>query len=126
MIKQNLARISFLVIVAVAFAAVLASAQGQYGGAQQNPKPDQSTTQQTPEQQQSQADAQTITAALRQDPSLGKVTVHADAQTITLSGTVTDKDSRDKAQQIAEQNAGGRKINNKIRINPNVHPGPGI
>jgi osmotically-inducible protein OsmY len=123
----------FLALLCLGFA-ITAAAQGQYGGSQQKPDQDQSTSsQQKPDQDQSvqqkteaQAPAQEITEAFKQDPSFSHVTVNSSAKQITLSGTVASKDDHDKAQQIAEQHANGRKVVNKIKVNKNVHPGPGL
>lgn len=64
-----------------------------------------------------------ITDALNQDPHMAysKVTVHASDSEVVLSGTVLTAAAKDQAAQIATEQAGGRKITNKIRVNPNVH-----
>ena len=125
--KQFLARISFLTVLCVAFVAAQAAAQGQYGGSQQKPTPDQSTTtDQSSQATEAQGPAHEIQEAFKQDPAFSKVTVNSSAKQITLNGTVTSKDDHDKAQQIAEQHANGRKVVNKIKVNKNVHPGPGL
>jgi osmotically-inducible protein OsmY len=121
MTKQLLAKITFMAVLCLAFIAA-AAAQGEYSGSQQKPEQDQSVQQKT----ESQAPAQEIQEAFKQDPAFSKVTVNSDAKQITLHGTVTSKDDHDKAQQIAEQHANGRKVVNKIKINKNTNPGPGL
>lgn len=70
----------------------------------------------------------TITAAIKQDPHMAysRVIVHVTDSEVMLSGVVLTNTAKDQAAQIATDHAGGRKINNKIRVNPNTHPGPGI
>jgi osmotically-inducible protein OsmY len=69
----------------------------------------------------------TIESAMHQDPHLNyaKVSVHATQTEITLTGTVLTQTAKDTAERIAQENAGGRKVNNKLRVNPNTNPGPG-
>jgi osmotically-inducible protein OsmY len=127
MIRQLFARICFLTVLCVAFIGAQAAAQGEYGGSQQKPTPDQSTTtQQSSQSTENQAPAQAITEAFKQDPAFSKVTVNSNAKQITLHGTVTDKAASDRAEQIAQQHASGRKVVNKIKINKNTNPGPGL
>jgi osmotically-inducible protein OsmY len=131
--KQSFAKVALLAVLSLGFTTA-AVAQGEYSGSQQKPDKDQSSSsQQKPDQDQSvqqkteaQAPAQEIQEAFKQDPAFSKVTVNSDAKQITLHGTVTSKDDHDKAQQIAEQHANGRKVVNKIKINKNVHPAPGL
>jgi osmotically-inducible protein OsmY len=132
--KQFFARVAFLVVLCLGFT-MAAAAQGEYsGGSHQKPDQDQSSSsQQKPDQDQSvqqrteaQGPANEIQEAFKQDPAFSKVTVNSSAKQITLNGTVTSKDDHDKAQQIAEQHANGRKVVNKIKVNKNVHPGPGL
>ena len=69
-----------------------------------------------------------IKDALSQDPHMAysRVRVQATDSEIILSGTVLTADAKDQAEQIAKQNAGGKKVTNRIKVNPNVHPGPGL
>ena len=70
----------------------------------------------------------TIKDALKQDPHMAysRVTVHVTDSEVMLSGVVLTNTAKDQAAQIATDHAGGRKVNNKIKVNPNTHPGPGI
>ncbi|HET7871741.1 MAG TPA: BON domain-containing protein [Terriglobales bacterium] len=130
--KHSFAKAAFLAVICLVFT-LAAAAQGEYSGGSQQ-KPDQSSTsQQKPDQDQSvqqkteaQAPAQAIQEEFKQDPAFSKVTVNSDAKQITLHGTVTSKADHDKAQQIAEQHASGRKVVNKIKVNKNTNPGPGL
>jgi len=70
----------------------------------------------------------TIMDSLQQDPHMAysRVRVHVTDTEIILSGVVLTATARDQAAQIASQNAGSRKITNRIKVNPNTHPGPGM
>jgi osmotically-inducible protein OsmY len=70
----------------------------------------------------------TILSALQQDPHMAysRVRVHVSDTEVVLSGVVLTATARDQAAQIAAQQAGGRKITNRIKVNPNTNPGPGI
>ena len=70
----------------------------------------------------------TITDALNQDPHMAysRVRVQATDSEVILSGTVLTATAKDQAEQIATQHAGGKKVTNRIKVNPNVHPGPGL
>lgn|SRR5262249_14561852 len=70
----------------------------------------------------------TITNAIKQDPHMAysRVTVHVTDSEVVLSGVVLTDTAKDQAAQIATEQAGGRKVTNKIKVNPNTHPGPGI
>src|SRR5262249_47565714 len=72
--------------------------------------------------------AREIKAALSHDPHVAnaKVGVQASGDEIILSGTVASTEVKNEAEQIATQHANGKKITNRIRVNPNVHPGPGL
>lgn len=70
----------------------------------------------------------TIKDAIKQDPHMAysRVNVHVTDSEVELSGVVLTNTAKDTAAQIASDHAGGRKVNNKIKVNPNTHPGPGI
>jgi osmotically-inducible protein OsmY len=72
--------------------------------------------------------AREIKTALSQDPHVAnsKVGVQASGDEIILTGTVASAEVKDEAEQIATQHANGKKITNRIKVNPNVHPGPGL
>jgi hypothetical protein len=69
-----------------------------------------------------------IQSAFNQDPnhSFRRVRVSNTEAEIILSGTVTTADLKSQAEQIANQYAGGKKVTNHIKVNPNEHPGPGL
>jgi osmotically-inducible protein OsmY len=98
----------------------ISPAQGQ---AQENPPHvDQQTN---PE---GRAVEKSITDALNQDPHMAfsKVSVHTSGDEVILTGTVLTSTAKDQAEKIAAEHAGGKKVTNKIRVNPNLHPGPGL
>lgn len=51
------------------------------------------------------------------------VAVHVTDTQIMLTGTVHTSTAKDQAAKIAGEHAGGRKIENQIKVNPNTHPG---
>jgi len=71
---------------------------------------------------------QAISGELQKDPHMAfsRVRVHVTDQEVVLVGTVLTAAAKDQAEQIASQHAEGRKVTNKIRVNPNVHKGPGL
>jgi osmotically-inducible protein OsmY len=89
------------------------------GQAQENPPHVDEQT--NPE---SRAVEKSITDALNQDPHMAfsNVSVHTSADEIILTGTVLTSTAKDQAEKIATDHAGGKKVNNKIRVNPNIHP----
>ena len=127
----------FLALVTV-FSLVMAGVQSaaQQPASQQNP-PTQDQTQQ-PQEAPPHVDAQTnpddrkaenaIQDALKQDPHMAysRVQVQATDTEVILTGVVLTATAKDQAEKIATDQAGGRKVTNKIRVNPNVHPGPGL
>jgi osmotically-inducible protein OsmY len=127
----------FLALVTV-FSLVMAGVQSaaQQPTSQQNP-PTQDQAQQ-PQEAPPHVDAQTnpedrkaesaIQDALKQDPHMAysRVQVQATDTEIILTGVVLTATAKDQAEKIATDQAGGRKVTNKIRVNPNVHPGPGL
>ena len=70
----------------------------------------------------------TIMTAFQQEPHMAysRVRVHVTDTEVVLSGVVLTATARDQAAQIAAQNAPGRKITNRIKVNPNTNPGPGM
>jgi osmotically-inducible protein OsmY len=69
-----------------------------------------------------------IKSAFQQDAHMAysKVQVQATDTEVILTGTVLTATAKDQAEKIASDQAGGRKITNRIRVNPNIHPGPGF
>lgn len=71
---------------------------------------------------------QAIKADLQQDPHMAysQVSVLATDKEIVLSGTVLTATAKQNAEDIAQKHAGGRKVTNRIRVNPSTHPGSGL
>jgi osmotically-inducible protein OsmY len=69
-----------------------------------------------------------IMDTLKQDPHMAysRVSVHATDKEVVLNGFVLTATAKNQAAQIAADHAGGRKVKNKLRVNPNTHPGPGF
>ena len=74
--------------------------------------------------------AGTIQSALQKDPGLANsdINVRMSDKGVMLEGTVASQDQKQLAEQIATQNAGGQKVNNKLKVNshrsqPNSGPG---
>ena len=127
--------------VKLEIAGILTLALASFAVVGQQPQPQSSSSQdqtQPQGQQPPHVDQQTnpqareleknITAALNQDPHMAysRVTVHATDKEVVLSGVVLTSEAKDQAERIAAQQSGGKKIKNKIRVNPNIHPGPGL
>jgi hypothetical protein len=129
---------SYLQAIAIflALSVGIALSQNQPGSQQKPPSSDQAQPAQTenpphvdedtyPEGRKVEA---TIQSALNQDPhmSYSRVSVHATPTEVTLTGIVLTQAAKDNAERIAQENAGNRKVNNKLRVNPNTNPGPGL
>jgi osmotically-inducible protein OsmY len=134
MMTLHFRKLALLMIFGLGLAMVTAVAQQSQS--QQNP-PAQDQVQQ-PAQKPPHVDVepnpedrkleQSILGALQKDPHMAysRVSVHVTDQEIVLVGIVLTTTAKDQAEQIATQHAGGRKVTNKIRVNPNVHHGPGL
>jgi osmotically-inducible protein OsmY len=87
---------------------------------QQDPQQMPQTQQQpTSQQEKATADVQDeIQSALRKEPSLAdaSINVQVTQQSVELSGTVANKDAKDKAEQIAKTHAGGLEVKNRLKI----------
>jgi len=115
-----------LAILTLSLAVALAAGQQpqpqispSQGQAQENPPHvDQQTN---PE---GRAVEKSITDALNQDPHMAysNVGVHASGDEIIFSVTDLTTTAKDQAEKIATEHAGGKKVTNKIRVNPNIHP----
>lgn len=70
----------------------------------------------------------TIMNALKHDPHMvySSVRVHVTDSEVLLTGTVLTNEAKSQAEQIASEHAGGRKVTNHLKVNPNIHPAPGI
>jgi len=51
-----------------------------------------------------------------------RITVHVTDAEVELDGVVATSTAKDQAAKIATEHAGGRKVRNKLKINPNTHP----
>lgn len=133
---QNFAKIVMLTLLGLAVAVAVAQAAGQQSPSQQNPpasgqaqqpaeKPPHVDQEPNPEDRQLE---QTITGDLQKDPHMAysQVIVRATDKEIVLSGTVLTATAKQNAEDMAQKHADGRKVTNKIRVNPNIHPGPGL
>jgi|SRR5215472_7121216 len=124
------------IAILLALSAGIARSQNQPGSQQKPPSSDQAQPAQTQNPPHVDEDAYpegrkvegTIQSALSQDPhmSYSRVSVHATQTEVVLTGTVLTQAAKDNAERIAQDNAGGRKVTNKLRVNPNTHPGPGL
>jgi osmotically-inducible protein OsmY len=117
-------------LLILSFTLTRAAQQNPPAQDQQNPAaPSQQT--QPPGAAQPNPDARqvekNIQSAFNQDPNhaFRRVRVQNTDSAIILSGVVTTADAKQQAEQIANQYAGGKKVRNQIKVNPNVHPGPG-
>lgn len=65
---------------------------------------------------------------IKQNPHMhySRVRVHVTNSEILLSGVVLTEEAKSQAEQIATEHAGNRKVTNHIKVNPNIHPAPGI
>ena len=125
----KLALLSILMFVAV-------NAFAQQPQSQNPPAPDQSAQQPTEAPPHVDAEPSPDDRALEKSiqDDLGKdehmayssVAVHVTDTEIMLTGTVQTGAAKDQAEKIASDHAGGRKINNQIKINSNTHPGAGL
>jgi osmotically-inducible protein OsmY len=125
-----------IILVLLCLAVVVAPAFGKQQQSQQNP-PSQDQAQQPAQEpphvsSQPNPDARelegTIKSALGQDPHMAfsRVSVHVTDTEVVLTGVVLTATAKDQAAQIATDHSGGRKVTNKIKVNPNLHPGPGL
>jgi osmotically-inducible protein OsmY len=104
-----------------AFAQDVPAQQSQPDQSQQQMPQTQQPSQQTPPSQgqtaMSSQDLQTaMQSAFQKDPALSNVTASVADQKIELAGTVASKADQDKAHSIAETNAGGRQVVDKIKV----------
>jgi osmotically-inducible protein OsmY len=132
MMRRTLHTLALLTLFSLVLAGALAAAQ--QSPSQQNPPPQA----QQPAENPPHVDAQTnpearkieksIQSAFGQDPHMAysRVQVQATDTEVILTGVVLTATAKDQAEKIATEQAGGRKVTNKIRVNPSTHPGPGL
>ena len=129
--KQYWAKVATLTMLVLGLAGPRAVSQqpqssaSQDQGQQQTQPPPHVDAEPNPEARQVERN---ILDALKQDPHMAysRVRVHASNSEIILSGVVLTETARDQAAQIATEHAGGKKVVNRIKVNPNVNPGPGL
>lgn len=128
--------LTIAMFLALSVGITLGQAQSQPGAQQNPPAPDQGQPAQTENPPHVDEDTYpegrkvegTIQSALHQDPhmSFSRVSVHATPTEVILTGTVLTQAAKDTAERVAQENAGGRKVTNQLRVNPNTNPGPGL
>ena len=69
-----------------------------------------------------------IKQAIKEDPQMAhsRVGVHVSHDEVILRGVVASKEAEQRALQIATDKAGSRKVRDLLKVNPNLHPGPGM
>ena len=65
---------------------------------------------------------------LKKDPHMtySNVRVHVTDTEVMLTGTVQTGTAKSQAAKIAGEHSGNRKIENHLKVNPNMHPGSGL
>jgi osmotically-inducible protein OsmY len=128
---KQCAKLATLAILTMSFAIARGAAQQpqtqdpQAANPQQAEKPPHVTQEPDPAARNLE---KTILTDLQKDPHMAysRVRVHVSDTEIVLSGVVLTATARDQAEKIAGEHAGSRKITNRIKVNPNTNPGPGI
>ena len=125
------AKLAALVILTMAFAISRAASQNP---AQNTQTPHQSLQKEKPphvDAEPSPADRdleRSIKDALGQDPHMAysRVSVHVTDKQVLLDGVVLTGTAKKQAAKIATEHAAGRKVTNRIKVNPNTHPAGGL
>ena len=112
--KRNILAVTFVLALFTVFA--MAQNPGAQDQSQQMPQTQQQTPQSAGQAGSSDQSVQQIQAALQQQPELAGVTVSVSGDKIELSGTVAKKEDKEKAKSVAESNASGKKIVDKIKV----------
>lgn len=127
---KQCAKLGTVAILALSFAIARGTAQQPQdpqaaNPSQQTEKPPHVTQEPDPASRNLE---KTILTDLQKDPHMtySRVRVHVTDTEIILSGVVLTATARDQAEKIAGEHAGSRKITNRIKVNPNTNPGPGI
>ena len=132
---ERYARLIFAVIIVTSFVLVLAA--GRQPQAQNPQSQDQSQQQQqagqpphvdTEPAPSDRALEQAIMDEFKHEPHMAysRVRVHVTDTEVLLSGVVLTNEAKDHAAQVATTHAGKRKVVNHIKVNPNIHPAPGM
>ena len=125
------AKLAALVILTMAFAITRAASQNP---AQNTQTPHQSLQKEKPphvDAEPSPADRdleRSIKDALGQDPHMAysRVSVHVTDKQVLLDGVVLTGTAKKQAAKIATEHAAGRKVTNRLKVNPNTHPAGGL
>jgi len=132
---ERFAKLAIVAALAMSFWTVLAIGRQPQA---QNPQPQTPDQSQQPAEKPPHTDAEPhpsarnleheIMDALKQDPHMtySRVSVRVTDTEVLLTGVVVTTTAKDQAEQIATEHAGGRKVVNHIKVNPNTHPAPGI
>jgi len=130
---ERYAKLIFAVVIVTSFVLVLAAgrqaqnpqSQDQSQQRQQAEKPPHVDTEPAPADR---ALEHAIMNEFKQDPhsAYSHVRVHVTDTEVLLSGVVLSNAAKDQAAQIATAHAGNRKVVNHIKVNPNIHPAPGM
>ena len=131
--RHYLVKLAMLATLALALSVAFAvgrqsqpqSAPAQDQAAQQAPPPPHVDVEPDPASRKLE---QTIEDAFSQDPYFAdsRVSVQVTDTEIVLSGVVLTATAKDHAKKIATDHAGGRKVTDLIKVNPNIQPGPGL
>jgi osmotically-inducible protein OsmY len=126
--KRSIWMVAMVVALFAVFAVAQTPADSSQSPSTATPSqstPDASATSQQPGMGQSTGQASgssdvqaKIQSALQQDQSLASSSVSAEVtdSKVTLSGTVASQADKDKAESIAQANAGSRQVENKIKV----------
>ena len=134
--KQRV-KLAVLVILTVSLAITRAACQYSAQNTQtpdQSQQPSQSQKMEKPPHVDAEPDPpardleRSIMDTLKQDPHMAysRISVHVTDKEVVLNGFVLTATAKNQAAQIAADHAGGRKVKNKLRVNPNTNPGPGF
>lgn len=126
---RHSAKLAILAIMSMSFFMVRAVAQPLPPQNSQDPqqaeKPPQVDEEPHPSARQLE---RTIMDAIQQNPHMeySRVRVHVTDTEVLLTGVVLTEEAKGQAEQIARDHAAGRKVTNHLKVNPNIHPAPGI
>jgi osmotically-inducible protein OsmY len=119
-------------------AAVQALSQSQYPAPSQSQQPQSQPQAQQPAEAPPHVDAepnpddraleQSIQDELKKDPHMAysRVAVHVTDTEVMLTGVVLTSSAKEQAAKIAGEHAKGRKVYNRLKVNPNTNPPSGL
>ena len=130
---ERYAKLFMAVIIVMSFVLVLAAgrqpqAQNPQGQSQPQQQPEQPPQVDTEPAPSDRALEHAIMDEFKHEPHMAysRVRVHVTNKEVLLSGVVLSDAAKDQAAQIATAHAGNRKVVNHIKVNPNIHPAPGM